>query len=378
MIECKKRVKWGKQTMSKPKLIPVSGTNFSAWEYEEQTKIKHKVLQAYYKIYASKLGNKYNVLFFDCHGGCGAYLDKSTLHYGSSIILSESAEQIFKDRSTKYGFYVCEKDKENFDNLEKVIISRPFDKKIKIYNDDFNNIIIEPSIKNSFTKYPTLFFVDPFGYFDMPIQNFKELIRPFGNELLINFMFDFLNRGISVSNVDETQLTSFFGSNEWKNARELNGKERELFLIGLYKQKLKEHTGAKYVFAYRLCYPDRSRTYYYLIHATNHIDGITLMKSCFASINNGHVEYLGKRKNEPTLFDIKGYQNSILAIELKLKFFGHNITFNQLWDRIVEDTGYLEKDLRKTLQEMERKNEISVERIESKLTGVKGKDIIKF
>ncbi|MDR3258868.1 MAG: three-Cys-motif partner protein TcmP [Fusobacteriaceae bacterium] len=364
--------------MSKPKLIPVLGKNFSAWEYEEQTKIKHKVLLEYYKVYATKLGNNNNVLFFDCHGGCGAYLDKDNLYYGSSIILSESAEQIFRDRKTTYGSYVCEKDKENFNNLEKVITSTTFDKKIKRYNNDFNDIIIDPDIKNYFTKYPTLFFIDPFGYFDMPMQNFKELMAPFGNELVINFMFDFLNRGISVLNVDENQLTNFFGSNEWKKARDLNGKERELFLITLYKQKLKEHTGAKYVFAYRLCYPDRSRTYYYLIHATNHIAGITLMKSCFSFINNGHVEYLGKRNNKYSLFDIEGYQNSALAIELKSEFTGYHMTFDQLWDKIVEDTGYLEKDLRKTLRKMEKKDEIRIERVESKQTGIRGKDIINF
>lgn len=36
--------------MSKPKEIQISGKNYYAWKYEEQTKVKHKVLGSYAKI----------------------------------------------------------------------------------------------------------------------------------------------------------------------------------------------------------------------------------------------------------------------------------------------------------------------------------------
>jgi hypothetical protein len=87
--------------MAKPNNINVPGKNFFAWQYEEQTEIKHRVLGAYYKIYTSKLGRSRNTLFFDCHGGCGAYINNDgTLSYGSAILVNSVAEPVFVNRPT--------------------------------------------------------------------------------------------------------------------------------------------------------------------------------------------------------------------------------------------------------------------------------------
>ena len=72
--------------MSKPKEIQIPGKNYFAWEYEEQTKVKHKVLGSYAKIWISKLGYKRNTLFFDCHGGCGAYIDDKNMAAGAERV----------------------------------------------------------------------------------------------------------------------------------------------------------------------------------------------------------------------------------------------------------------------------------------------------
>lgn len=159
----------------------------------------------------------------------------------------------------------------------------------------------------------------------------------------------------------------------------MSGSERESFLVNLYKNQLKNTTGARFVFAYRLCYPNKNQTYYYLIHATNHIDGISLMKSNFASQNNGRVEYLGKRNDEISLFDLDYYKQIELTNFLTNKFKGECCTFIQLLERIIEDTATIEKELRSTLKNMEKNNIIEVERITSKtLRGLSGDDIICF
>lgn len=132
--------------MSKPKEIQIPGKNYYAWGYEEQTKVKHKVLGSYAKIWISKLGYKSNTIFFDCHGGCGAYIDdKSDISYGSSILVKQIADDLSKKRSTKTGVYYCEKDKNTYDNFIN-IKNELGNMKINTYNDSFENVISKPDV----------------------------------------------------------------------------------------------------------------------------------------------------------------------------------------------------------------------------------------
>ena len=363
----------------KPNDITLPNKDYYAWPYEEQTQIKHRVLEAYSKVYMSKLGANTNTLFVDCHGGCGAYLDvNNNIYYGSSVRVYQACEQVFSKRQTTNYIAISERDKKNCDNLYKVLTDLKV-KNAKIYNEDYIDLLDDKKLTEFYQLHPTLFFIDPFGYYDTPMCKMKKLMNSYGNEILINFMFDFLNRGIGVSSIDKDRLTSFFGTDEWLHAQKLSGIERESYLVNLYKKKLKETTNAKYVFAYRLCYPNKNQTYYYLIHATNHIDGMTLMKSCFASINNGRVEYLGKLNDSYSLFDMDYFKQSEISDLLKNKYTGKNITFQMILENIIEDTAILEKDLRATLKTMETAGEISVERVTSKTSrGLRGNDKIYF
>lgn len=343
--------------MSKPKEIAIKNKDYFAWEYEEQTKIKHKVLGSYAKIWISKLGLYNNTLFFDCHGGCGVYVDNDgTINDGSSIIVKKIADEVNENRKYKTGFFYCEKEKGIFDNFKKVVNDYGISK-IKMFNDTFENVIAKPEIKNYYNKYPTLFFVDPFGY-NLNLETLSNLLYGHGNEIVINFMFDFINRFISFKGVEDC-YNKFFGSTEWKNAGKMAGNERESYLVKIFKDKIKEVTKAKYAFAYRLCYPDKNQTYYYLIHLTNHIDGILLMKSSFTAINNGKVEYLGKRANNYTLFDMESYKMDEATSFLLNKYKGETKSFDNILEEIIEDTAYIDKDLRKTIKDMESNGKVS-------------------
>ena len=170
----------------------------------------------------------------------------------------------------------------------------------------------------------------------------------------------------------------FFGTDEWKLANNLNGIEREKFLVELYKREIKRITKAKYVFAYRLCYPNKNQTYYYLIHLTNHIDGITLMKDSFASVNNGRVEYLGKNNDLTTLFDLSPFKTDEMYNNILIKYRETSITFANLWESIVEETAYTSKDLNLVLQELEKQGKVKIKRITSKRCSYKEQDLITF
>lgn len=361
--------------MSKPKELPVNGKSYFAWPYEEQTEVKHKVLCAYSKIWITKLGCRSNTLFFDCHGGCGAYTKKDgSVYYGSSIMVKRIGDEANKKRSFKTGIYYCEKEQKYYENFLKVK-NDVGNLKILCCNDCFENVISTPSVKKNYTRFPTLFLVDPFGY-NFAITNLSELMKSFGNEIIVNFMFDFINRFISKPDLEES-FNNFFGTDKWKQAIHLSGQQRETFLVDVFRNRLKEITGAKYVFPYRLCYPNKDQTYYYLIHATNHIDGITLMKSAFSSINNGHVQYLGKNNDVISLFDLSSFKAVDIYTSFLSKHKGERIAFKVFWEEIVEDTAYTIKDLSEAIKELETDSKVSVTRVSSKRGAYKDDDIIR-
>ena len=364
--------------MSKPKEIAIPGKSFYAWPYEEQTQIKHKVLGAYAKIWVSKLGYRNNTLFFDCHGGCGAYIDNDgTVNYGSSIIVKKLADEVNKSRSKKTGVYYCEVDKGNYKNFLEVIKDCDIDcstGNIVTYNKCFEDVIQNPVVRKYYTNYSTLFLVDPFG-FNFCVDVLSGLMKGHGNEIIVNFMFDFVNRFISVDTVEES-YNSFFGSDLWKLANDMSGQAREEYLVNLFKEKLKQVTGAKFVFAYRLCYPYKDQTYYYLMHATNHIDGITLMKTALASVNNGRVQYLGKNNDNLSFLDIGWVKSDEIYRTCLVNRKGKFISFEKLWYDIVEDTAFTSKDLNEALMELEKLGKVSVRRVTSKRGSYKEKDIV--
>lgn len=151
--------------MAKPKKVPIDGKNYFGWYYEEQTKIKHRVLGAYAKIWISKLGKYNETMFFDCHAGCGAYIDQETnlVTYGSSFLVEEIAYDLNSKRNSKNYICACEIDKVYHDNYKKVLADVG-KKTISLKNDDFQNVLSEPRVKNYYSHHPTLFFIDPFGY----------------------------------------------------------------------------------------------------------------------------------------------------------------------------------------------------------------------
>lgn len=364
--------------MSKPKEIPIIGKDYFAWPYEEQTQIKHKVLTYYWRIWLSKLGKYNDTMFFDCHGGCGAYIrpDTSEIEYGSSVQVDKISAEINDKRSHKNYMCICENSERNLRNLKSVWIDQGCSNLCRFKASDFNEVLQDKKVKNFYSTHPTLFFIDPFGY-DLIMQNMSDMMSSRGSEILINFMFDHMNRFLSIEGID-AQRDLYFGCHDWVKALSMEGNGREEFLVALYKKRLKEITGAKFVFAYRLCFPNKRQTYYYLVHATNDIQGIVNMKNSFASVNQGRLEYLGKYENDLTFFDMDEYKTSQIAQSVLLTYAGTSICFDSLLESIIEDVPFLEKDLSEAIASLEVAQKVKVERVTSKRGRYRGLDKISF
>jgi len=364
--------------MAKPQQHRFKGYDFFFWPYEEQTKMKHKVLAEYFKVWATKLG-KYNTInFFDCHGGCGAYLEGGAVSWGSSILVANEAQKLCESLSRNLGdisIYVAENDNANCTNLKKVIDHCNLACKPTVENMAFEEMVIRDDYKAIYAKNPSLFFIDPFGY-SLNFSILEQIMHYPKNELLINFMFDYINRFISLPE-QASNFDRLFGCSDWRDAISLDGLEREKKLVEIFKRQLKRI--AKFVFPYKLSFYDKDRTYYYIFHATDHLDGCSIMKSCFASLNNGKVEYLGNRSDRLTLFDLDDFKINDFKDYLLKRFAGQSLTFTGVKERVIEDTMYLEKEIRKALLELKAENKIRTKPVTSKTErGLSGEDVIIF
>ena len=365
--------------MAKPKKLRIDGKDYYLWKYEEQTQMKHKVVIDYFKLWATILGQYYTVYFFDCFGGCGAYLDGDKIYYGSPFLAAEVASELKETLGRKVEIYVTEADKSNFENLKKV--RDDLSDKLTVL-PNIGEMTFEDYIKHKWTvnkykdpKSPVFLFLDPFGY-SMDFDDIKDIMRYQRNEMVINFMFDFISRFVKMEDIEE-RYDRFFGCTDWREARDLNGDDREKKLVDIYKRQLKK--SSKFVFPYKISFPDKDRTYYYLFHVTNDINGCSIMKSVFASWNYGRVEYLGKKGDELTLFDLQEFKIGDIKSALISKYAGKEMSFIEIVEDIIDETLFIEKDIRAAIKEMKKEGTVTITPVTSKTDrGLQGDDMVAF
>ena len=116
---------------------------------------------------------------------------------------------------------------------------------------------------------------------------------------------------------------------------------------------------SKFVFPYRIQFPDKDMTYYYMIHASKHIKGISIMKSSYAKYNEGKVEYYGADKiKKLPLFQTEKYINSELDDFILKEFSNQRIQFVNILEKLIDTTEYLESDIKNSIKRLKDLNKI--------------------
>lgn len=350
--------------------------DFYMWEYEEQTKIKHKVLGQYLFVWATKLGSVNDIIYYDGFSGCGAYYNsiENELNYGSPII----AKQQFTKarRNSKSVFYFNENQNCNIENLKKVFTHAGMDSNnINYTQGDFETNIIpflEALEKN---PRPTFFMIDPFGI-NVNFKTIERIMNIPKTEVFFNFMYNFPRRFTTKSSV-ETNLTNLFGTEKWMDYKDYKLEAKENALKELYREQLK--TCSDYVYQYRMCFPNDKRTYYYLFHATNNREGCAIMKDAFAKINFGNVEFLGPNQPRPEQlsFDMTDLKIQNLKTIVWDECKGKTMQYSMILDKYIDSTPFLERHIRQTILSLE-KEYLKITRINPKSKTVKKEDIIEF
>lgn len=125
------------------------------------------------------------------------------------------------------------------------------------------------------------FFMDPLGWTDISITKLRKLATRPRSELLITFMYDFVNRFITKDSLRE-QITGMLGTLDESDLVTIEAKDpksREAYVVHRYRESLKQAVGSEgkeKPRAYHAEVMDRQkdRTKYHMVYVTRHPKGI--------------------------------------------------------------------------------------------------------
>jgi len=257
------------------------------WPVEPHTRAKHEILRRYLQAWTPILmqGGFPEIVYVDGFAGPGRYSDGED---GSPVIALRAALE-YRERTGKIiRFEFVERDEERADVLGEVIgeLDTPNNFQIEIRGGETFEMAFE-RILDSFRGRrlpPTFAFIDPFGWTGVPFSIIQEIMRNPSCEVLVNFMYEEINRFLSLPN-QEIHFDALFGTGEWREGRQLaEPQARKLFLHDIYYRQLREGANAKYVRSFEMR-NNRDRVDYYLYYATNNILGLNKMKDAMWKVD---------------------------------------------------------------------------------------------
>jgi three-Cys-motif partner protein len=399
------------------------------WTIREHTKVKHEIL-ARYLIPWLRILSSFNrrLIIVDGFAGRGEYVDESnkrTVIDGSPIILMDLSLQPIVDEL----ICICiERNYDNYNNLCRVLeekklkrtgpkgtivdfsnvnirkfsnqnLKTELDKMINqlkskyikaserakalvqkttifVINAKFDEIvkhIILLAKNNDIILAPSFYFIDPFGFNGVPFQLIKNILLLSKTEVLLTFMTRDINRFNPLPQ-EEKALQVLFNNTDWRQGL---GNKGEEFFLNFYKSILKK-SGIKYVIHFRMFETDRRSTIYYLIHASNNLKAVDLMKETMKNVNPDFAYYGPDNKKlgrEQARLDTGHHP---LVIQLCNMYKGQSVSFNDIRSDTIDSNSYIEKEYRQVIKNLEKENRVKVDRKESKKMGIKDGDIILF
>ena len=261
------------------KVVPES------YDEREQAFIKHTLLEKYLQklfliLGAGSRGRSIELCYVDCFAG--PWGDPSEDMEGTSIALSlrtlDACRKALEahDVKAKFRALFIEKDSHAFARLETYLRnSTPPGIDSACRHGDFVALrgdILQWAGRDAFV----FFFVDPKGYKDVGIEKLRMLVERPRSEVLVTFIYNWVNRTISMS-AQKDGMADLIG--EKIDLEGLPPNQREDRILGAYRRNLKNCVPSNVKFparsAYvRIMHRTKERTWYHLVYVTSHPLGI--------------------------------------------------------------------------------------------------------
>ena len=242
----------------------------------EQTYLKHFFLERYLERVAYVIGySQREFVYVD--GFSGPWKSQEEEFEDTSFIIAIKKLRDVRDGLAKAGrnprirCVFVEKNPNAYRALQGAI-SSVSDIEVVALRGEFESVIqdVVRFVGNSFS----LVFIDPTGWTGFGLHAIKPIIQHEPGEVLVNFMFDHINRFLKHPSPDiEASIDQVFGGSEWNMATGL-GDEREDTMIAIYRDRLRTVGQFRHVTSTRILKPLVDRSYFYLVYGTRHVKGL--------------------------------------------------------------------------------------------------------
>ena len=264
-----------------------------AYQGREQTKAKHFILRTYLQALAFKVLNGprgWSALTY-IDGFSGPWETRAADHTDSSFmiainVLKDAQDRIFNQTGVRKPIhcFFSENIRKNFSELEATVRlhhdpSGQFF--IDTYYGNFEDALprIETLIGNSFA----LFFIDPTGWTGYSLKVLAPYIKGRSREVLINFMYDHINRFKDSPDPKTIEsLNPILGGEGWQDKLSL-GLPRGLAVEKLFRDELKQAGEFSHVLSTCIDKATVNRPHFFLTYGTKNLKGVETFRDVEAN-----------------------------------------------------------------------------------------------
>ena len=245
----------------------------------EQTYLKHFFLERYLERVAYVIGWNYpHFVYVDGFSGPWKS-DDEAFEDTSFIIAINKLRQVQtglmeagKRRNIRCLF--IEKELTAFHELKRAT-SSVSDITVEALHGEFEQRI--PDILRFVGSSFSLVFIDPTGWTGFGLDRIAPILQHQPGEVLINFMFDHINRFLQDPRSEITaSFDELFGGPGWGSSVQAvqHDQRREDAVVKLYRERMRATGGFRHITSTRILKPVADRSYFYLIYGTRHLKGL--------------------------------------------------------------------------------------------------------
>ncbi len=339
----------------------------ASWDLAPHSAAKLKILGAYLRAWFPILGHspKFDrVIYIDGFAGPGRYKKGED---GSPIIALKAALGAVDGRIQKpFEFHFVERKhrvaaalQANIDDLRS---RRIWPQNLQVYvhsQQTFQEAYeqhIRPRLQAN-PRAPAFALVDPFGWTGIPMKVLSELMKRQSTEILVNFMFEEINRFINHPD-QGPNFDELFSCQDWRNAATMSGSARKEFIVNLYRDRLRRSAGAQFVRSFEMR-NQRNATDYFLYFASNNRLGLSRMKEAMWKVDpgGGVVFSVATDVDQTVLFQPEPDRHFLRRL-LHKQFAGKSVAVETVENFVVDETPFLDTHYKKVLADMEESGDL--------------------